>query len=178
VFGFSNKTIIRPFLGYDLAEMAAIELRCRGGPDAVTRPWTLPRFLEFDGRGSMPGETVILVAEVGRDIAGHICYEYGDRRIDLVNLVVDPDHRRRGIGRALLARPLSRLTPGTFQMLVADVDDREETAHFFLRSCGLRARIVHGADGARDRYRFERHALEMGDALAAQNCPAAGEIVP
>ena len=90
-------------LGYsDLPQVIAIERR------AFSTPWSLAMFvLEL----SKPGG-VCLAATVDGHLAGYlICARYDDVW-HLMNVAVDPAHRRRGVGSALLTEMVARAEYG------------------------------------------------------------------
>ena len=101
---------IRPLAYADLPQVIAIERR------AFSSPWSLAMFvLEL----SKP-RTLCLAAVAGRGLddtvpahplLGHlICSRY-DTVWHLMNVAVDPDHRRQGVGWALLAQMIQRAGP-------------------------------------------------------------------
>ena len=86
----------------DLPSVLAIERR------SFTTPWSLAMFvLEL----SKPGG-VCLAAAGGRGLAGYlVCSRYADVW-HLMNVAVDPDHRRLGIASTLLRRLFAEVGPG------------------------------------------------------------------
>ena len=89
-------------LGYsDLPQVIAVERR------AFSTPWSLAMFvLELSKPSSF-----CLAAAIGGELVGYlICSRY-DEAWHLMNVAVDPAHRRRGVGTALLAEMLGR--PGS-----------------------------------------------------------------
>jgi ribosomal-protein-alanine N-acetyltransferase len=102
---------IRQLAYSDLAAVMAIERR------AFTSPWSLPMFvLELSKAGGICLAAMAAPAVDRRDggveaqpeLVGYlICSRYGDTW-HIMNIAVDPDHRRRGIARALLDELISR----------------------------------------------------------------------
>ena len=100
---------IRPLAYADLPQVIAIERR------AFTSPWSLAMFvLELSKPSSL---CLAAVADAG-DASGEqdrllgylICSRF-DTVFHLMNVAVDPDHRRRGIGWELLGQMIERAGP-------------------------------------------------------------------
>ena len=99
----TSPTITIRQLGYsDLPQVIAIERR------AFPTPWSLAMFvLEL----SKPSG-ICLAAMRDERLAGYlICSRY-DRVWHIMNVAVDPDHRRQGLATALLNRLLERVADG------------------------------------------------------------------
>jgi len=95
----TDSITIRP-LGYsDLPQVIAIERR------AFTTPWSLAMFvLEL----SKPSGLCLAAVDDTDTLLGYlICARY-DTVWHLMNIAVDPGHRKRGIGSALLAQMIDR----------------------------------------------------------------------
>lgn len=92
----------------------------------LAEPYDLSRLMEFD---SFPGDRIaeivekrMLVAEIDNSVVGYVAWQHG-RCVgrDYVNkLVVDDDHRRRGIARALIAALNTSLSGRVFISTGAD----------------------------------------------------------
>jgi ribosomal protein S18 acetylase RimI-like enzyme len=117
--------IIRPFRIPDvdaLAEIATLsfaeEYEARGQTSASfmqqIRRATRGRMIPFKIFSRLAGyKWAIFVAEVNGRIVG--CGGYlGRKQMELANLMVHPDYRRRGIGQALLEKRLDHLTQAGF----------------------------------------------------------------
>jgi [ribosomal protein S18]-alanine N-acetyltransferase len=94
---------IRPLAYADLPQVIAIERR------AFTSPWSLAMFvLEL----SKPTSLCFAAVE-GADgpLVGHLVCSRFDTVWHLMNVAVDPDHRRRGIGWALLGQMIEAAGP-------------------------------------------------------------------
>lgn len=81
-----------------------------------------------------------LVAEDAGQVVAHIVYSTAGRDAEIMTLAVRASHRRRGIGRRLVASvQLGR------EHVFAEVSDANLGAQLFLRACGLFAyQIVPG----------------------------------
>jgi len=83
-------------------------------------------------------ESVVLTAWLASAIAGFAIMRYGEDVAHLNLLAVDPAHRRRGIGRALLGwLEESALTAGTF-IIGLELRAGNELARSFYRALGYR----------------------------------------
>jgi [ribosomal protein S18]-alanine N-acetyltransferase len=132
---------IRRLTFADLPQVVAIERR------AFTTPWSLAMFvLEL----SKPSG-VCLAAEVESELVGYsVCSRY-DTVWHLMNIAVEPDWRRRGIGSALLQALLERV--GDDAQLTLEVRRSNQGAvvlyeRFGFRSVGVRRRYY--ADNGED----------------------------
>jgi ribosomal-protein-alanine N-acetyltransferase len=102
---------VRPAVPADVERLAALE---RAGFDT---PWTAGQIAEEIG---FP-EALVLVADPGPDAdaasapqtgagaAGYAAFRRFDDEAELLRIAVAPDHRRSGVGRALIADGLTRL---------------------------------------------------------------------
>ena len=126
---------IRRLIYADLPQVVAIERR------AFTTPWSLAMFvLEL----SKPSG-ICLAAEVERELVGYlICSRY-DTVWHVMNVAVDPEHRRRGIA--------TRMLEALFEM----------TEHDGRRGYTLEVRVSNlGAVDLYERLGFERRGVRRG----------------
>lgn len=91
---------VRPFHSRDLDRILEIE-QGSFGPDA----WDRELFLEYFRRCP----ELFLIARHGRWISGYIITCTGPKEAELVSIAVDPRHRLRGLGRAMLDETLAEL---------------------------------------------------------------------
>jgi ribosomal-protein-alanine N-acetyltransferase len=126
---------IRRLTYADLPQVVAIERR------AFPAPWSLAMFvLEL----SKPGG-VCLSAVVEHEVVGYcICSRY-DTVWHLMDVAVDPDRRRHGIGTALLEALLERLPANNDQITL-------EVRHSNAAAIALYGRFGFKAAGVRRRY--------------------------
>jgi ribosomal-protein-alanine N-acetyltransferase len=149
---------IRPLAYSDLPQVIAIERR------AFPTPWSLAMFvLEL----SKPSG-VCLAALKGRRIVGYlICSRYADVW-HLMNIAVDPGHRRRGFARALLKAMFDRAgQDDTYTLEVRTSNTPAITLYerFGFRSAGTRPRYYH--DTGEDAVIMWRTAAEPSSAGAS-----------
>ena len=94
---------IRPLAYADLPQVIAIERR------TFTTPWSLAMFvLELSKPSSL---CLAATAEPGGALLGYLMCSRFDTVWHLMNIAVDPSHRRRGIAWALLERMIERAGP-------------------------------------------------------------------
>jgi [ribosomal protein S18]-alanine N-acetyltransferase len=97
------------------------------------------------------------VAEGGERVLGFSVYKCHPRSIEILNLAVDPNHHRRGIGAALVGGLVGRERCGRRRTLRALVREYNLDAQLFFRSMGFHCTgILHGFHRAlgEDAYRF------------------------
>jgi [ribosomal protein S18]-alanine N-acetyltransferase len=121
-------------LGYpDLPKVISLERR------AFPTPWSLSMFvLEL----SKPSG-ICLAAFAGKDLLGYLVCSRYDNAWHLMNIAVDPDHRREGIARALIAAMLERAGAGANYTLEVRVSNAPAIAlyeSYGFRNVGTRRR--------------------------------------
>lgn len=103
-----------------------------------------------------------MVAEVREQVAGYMIYELHKNRLHVLNFAVDPPHRRRGVGRAMIQKLFNKLSPLRRTSIVLDVRETNLEAQKFYRACGFLATAVlrgHYIDTGEDAYRMR---LKLG----------------
>ena len=94
--------IIRPFASPDEAGLLRLWERCE-----LTRPWNDPR---RDIRRKLAVRPdLFLVGAIGGEVVASVMIGYDGHRGWINYLAVDPEHRRRGLGRALMVEAELRL---------------------------------------------------------------------
>ena len=83
-----------------------------------------------------------MVAEIGRQVAGFIVYEVGRAKIHVLNLAVSADHRRRGVGRAMVDRLKENLVPQGRSRITLEIGERNLDGQLFFREQGFVAEVV------------------------------------
>jgi ribosomal-protein-alanine N-acetyltransferase len=130
----------------DMPEVLAIEAK------SYADPWGEEEFVKLLRQQNCIG----WVATMSEVVVGFCVYELHARKLQLLNLAVDPDWRRRGIGTAVVDKLKGRLSPQRRNRLeyIAAADNLP--SHQFLRSCGLLATDIIERDDV-EAYRFEWH---------------------
>jgi ribosomal-protein-alanine N-acetyltransferase len=72
-------------------------------------------------------------------IIAFMIYKLEDFHIDLINLAIDPNYRRCGIGSQMIANLIERLTWQRWRRLIVEVRETNLTAQLFFRKNKLRA---------------------------------------
>jgi ribosomal-protein-alanine N-acetyltransferase len=119
---------IRPFAQSDLAEIQGIQSKC---PQASQ--WREEDYAKLakDPFG------ILLVAEEGH-ITGFAAFERAFDEAELLNLAVDPDHRRKGIARALLAAGIETLQTHEVARVFLEVRASNQPAIDFYSVAGFK----------------------------------------
>jgi ribosomal-protein-alanine N-acetyltransferase len=128
---------IRRLTYADLPQVIALERR------AFPTPWSLAMFvLEL----SKPSGVCLAAMRDGRLAAYLICSRY-DRVWHIMNVAVDPDHRRQGLATALINRLLERVADGgdaegryTLEVRRSNAGAIELYERFGFKIAGLRRR--------------------------------------
>lgn len=95
------------------------------------------------------------IAYSGAEVCGYTSYRILKDRLCLMDVLVRPDYRRRGIGRQLLEAVVAKCVLGQRQYVEAIIDETELASCQFLRACGFVARLpmiasrFAGPDGIR-----------------------------
>jgi len=116
----------------DMPEVLRIEQLC------FDHPWSKDDFIAVLRQRNAIG----IVAENRRGIAGYVIYELHEHRIVLMNLAVDPQRQRTGVGTAIVDRIKEKLHQQRRREIVAAVRESNLDAHLFFRACGFRALSV------------------------------------
>ena len=104
---------------------------------ACNHPW-----MEEDFNLALLIDNVLgAVAERGDQIVGYMLYEVHSSTIELFKLEVAPSARRTGVGRALLAKLVSKLEVGCGGITTV-VNERNLETHLWLRALGFAATHV------------------------------------
>lgn len=116
--------------------------------------WTEAEFRTYLRQRNRGG----LVVECDGLVIGFVVYELFADRIQVLNLAVTPEFRRRGVGRLLVEKVIEKMSPHRRNRLVLEVRERNLAAQLFCRDLGFRAVAVlqgHYDDTPEDAYVFE-----------------------
>lgn len=136
---------IRWLIGRDIPEVLQIE-------NQTASAWTEDEFhIVLRKRNS-----VGMVAECNLRIVGFMVYELHEHTLHLLNLAVDEEFRRLGIGSQMITKLVAKLTAQRREQIILAVRETNLAAQLFFRSQGLRATSV-----MRNYYGDDEHAIAM-----------------
>jgi len=144
---------IRWMIRRDMAKVLGIEAEC------FRHPWTEADFVRCLRQRNCIG----MVADYEDQAVGFMIYELHKSRIHLLNFAVAENHRRRGVGRQMVAKLVAKLSPNRRSRIVLDVSEYNLDAQLFFRALGFRAtEVLHAPypNASGDAYRFEMNADE------------------
>jgi ribosomal-protein-alanine N-acetyltransferase len=121
--------IVRRFAQSDLAAILAVQSKC---PEASQ--WREEDYskLAIDPLGTL------LVAEVSGRLAGFAAFHRAFDEAEVLNLAVDPVHRRKGIARALLTAGIEILRAHEVERIFLEVRASNQAAIDFYSASGFR----------------------------------------
>ncbi len=123
---------IRWMIRRDMPDVLAIEQA------GFAMPWGEDDFIRCLRQRNCIG----MVAERDERIVGYMLYLLHKNRLELINLAVHPDHRRTGVGRAMLEKLFGKMDRQRRPRLVTRVADWNLRAHVFFRALGLRCESI------------------------------------
>jgi ribosomal-protein-alanine N-acetyltransferase len=145
---------IRWMIRRDMAEVIAIENA------SFEHPLTEENFLSCLRNRNCIGQ--ISEFRCPDKVVGYMVYELYEKRMELINFAVHPDHRRQGIGTTMLAKLIEKLNPSKRTTIELDVPERFLDALLFFRNQGFKAvKLVRnmfediGEDGIRMVYEYK-----------------------
>lgn len=124
--GLDDVPVFGPASPQDIAAIAAIE---QGSPQA----WTAEA-LEAELRHDPP--TLFVLRAAGRVVA-FVVTRIQAPEMDIVNIAVESDHRRRGLGRILVRSLLDEARRAGVSSVFLEVRDGNEAARRLYRNCGF-----------------------------------------
>jgi [ribosomal protein S18]-alanine N-acetyltransferase len=80
-----------------------------------------------------------MVAEQDEQVVGFMIYELHKNRLHILNFAVAKDARRRGIGRAMIGKLLSKLSHERRNRIMLEVRETNLDAQLFFKGLGFRA---------------------------------------
>lgn len=99
-----------------------------------------------------------MVADNDGQIVGFMIYELLKSELHILNFAVHPNHRRQGVGTAMIDKLISKLSQQRRRSFYLEVRETNLAAQIFFRSRGLLAVDVlrgHYEETDEDAYRFE-----------------------
>lgn len=114
-------------------------------------PWS-----EDDFMGQLIRRNCIgIVAEVNRRVVGYIIYDLDKGSLNVLNLAVDSQYTRQGIGSMIVDRMKAKLGQQRRTRITATVWERNLIGQQFFRSCGFRVVETVPMDLGDDGYVFQ-----------------------
>ena len=80
-----------------------------------------------------------MVAEQDEQVVGFMIYELHKNRLHILNFAVAKEARRRGIGRAMISKLLSKLSHERRNRIMLEVRETNLDAQLFFKGLGFRA---------------------------------------
>ena len=80
-----------------------------------------------------------MVAEEDEQVVGFMIYELHKNRLHILNFAVHADHRRSGVGKAMLTKLLGKLSHERRNRIMLEVRETNLEAQLFFKSVGFRA---------------------------------------
>lgn len=144
---------IRWMIRRDMAEVLAIENLC------FEYPWSEKHFIEDVLRRR---DVIGMVAEHGHgesmQVSGFVVYALAKKYLEVLNFAVHPELQRRGVGRQMIDKLKSKLSPQRRTRLVCDVSEWNTAAQLFFKAMGFRCVSVlwnyYDLDEETDAYHF------------------------
>jgi ribosomal-protein-alanine N-acetyltransferase len=109
-----------------------------------------------------------MVAEENERVVGFMIYELHKNRLHILNFAVDQESRRRGIGQAMVAKLVGKLSHDRRNRIMLEVRETNLSAQLFFKKLGFRAVSVlrdFYEDTAEDaylmQYRYQPTAEEL-----------------
>lgn len=120
---------LRWMIHMDIARVLAIEQA------SFDFAWTEDDFIRSMHRANI----VCIVVEDQDHVVGYMVYEFTDDCLHIHNFAVDPDFRRQGVGRALVAKLIGKLSSHRRTEISLMVRESNLPAQLFFRDCGFKA---------------------------------------
>lgn len=120
---------IRWMIRRDMPAVLDIEARC------FEFPWTEEDFIRCLRQRNCIG----MVAEEDDQVVGFMIYELHKNRLHILNFAVAAEHRRRGVGRAMIGKLLAKLSHERRNRIMLEVRETNLEAQLFFKSLGFRA---------------------------------------
>ena len=113
-----------------------------------------------------------MVAEHGERVVGFMIYELHKTRLHILNFAVSDEFRRRGVGRQMIEKLVSKLSSQRRTRITLEVRETNLSAQLFFKQAGFRAVTVLRAyyeDSPEDAYlmQFRCSAEDMAATLPA-----------
>lgn len=120
---------IRWMIRRDMPEVLTIERQ------GFEFPWTEEDFVRCLRQRNCIG----MVAEHDERVVGYMVYELCKNRLQLLNIAVRGEFRRRGVGTAMVWKLQTKLSAQRRRVLTLEVGERNLPAQLFFRAVGFQA---------------------------------------
>jgi ribosomal-protein-alanine N-acetyltransferase len=126
-------------------------------------PWSEQEFIRCLRQRNCIG----MVAESNEKVVGFMVYELHKNRLHVLNIAVHPDHRRTGIGNAMIEKLVSKLSFQRRTRILLEIRETNLDAQLFFKNLEFRAISVlrdFYDDSTEDaylmQYRYRANSLE------------------
>ena len=120
---------IRWMIRRDMPAVLGIENQC------FEFAWTEEDFIRCLRQRNCIG----MVAEKDDEVVGFMIYELHKNRLHILNFAVNPEHRRHGVGGAMVHKLLGKLSHERRNRIMLEVRETNLDAQLFFKSVGFRA---------------------------------------
>lgn len=113
-----------------------------------------------------------MVAEQGERVVGFMIYELHKTRLHILNFAVSEEFRRRGVGRQMIEKLLSKLSSQRRTRITLEVRETNLAAQLFFKHAGFRAVTVLRAyyeDSPEDAYLMQYRCPAEDPAILPMN---------
>ena len=114
-----------------------------------------------------------MVAEHGERVVGFMIYELHKTRLHILNFAVAPEFRRRGVGRQMVDKLVSKLSSQRRTRITLEVRETNLPAQLFFKQLSFRATMVLRSfyeDSPEDAYLMQfRHVATDLPAIASES---------
>jgi ribosomal-protein-alanine N-acetyltransferase len=80
-----------------------------------------------------------MVAEYGEQVVGFMIYELHRNRLHILNFAVDPQFRRRHVGKQMIRKLVAKLSPQRRNRIMLEVRETNLAAQLFFKNLDFRA---------------------------------------
>ena len=133
--------------------------------DLFEFPWTENDFIHCLRQRDCIGMTAV----IGDIVAGYIVYELHAKRMQVLNFAVRTECQLKGVGRAMMAKLINKLSSQRRSKIVLHVRETNLDACLFFKAVGMRAvaTVEEFFDNGEDAYRFE-YLYKAAKSVAAE----------
>lgn len=156
------KVHIRWLIRRDMPEVFDIER------NSFEFPWFEEEFIRCLRQRNCIG----MVAELGERVVAFMIYELHPKRLHLLNFAVDPDMRRRGVGRQMVEKLIGKMSHHRRTRLSLEIRETNLQAQQFFRAMGFKCTdAIPGFydDSDEEAYLFQWVLPRSDDGFAPEN---------